>query len=132
MQFLENKKWLGLILLIVFSTITTIAQQSSKIGWLTGSIGYVDKVEGFIPASNVEIKLIFLQMKLISDSEEKIIVSDQNGDYLSLSLPIGKYCVSSVQDKDGKVYEIDSKQRRRCFEIKKKQTTRFDIIFEKN
>lgn len=128
MQFPENKKMLFAVLFLLLSaTITIEAQKSPKTGWLTGSIGYVDKKEGFIPASIVEIKLIFLQMKRISDSSEKIIVSDENGDYLSLSLPVGKYCVSSIKDKEGKIYEIDGNQSK-CFEIKKKQTTRFDII----
>lgn len=112
------------MLLIIFMTTATIAQKSSKIGYWLGSMGYVDKLEGFIPTPA-------FQINLSSKGKKKVIISDENGDFMFLELPIGKYCVVSIQDKDGKVFQIDSNQSK-CFEIKKKQTTRFDIIVVKN
>lgn len=124
MQFLENKRLLILLLVtVLLMTTATLAQKSSKTGYLLGSIGIIDKSEGFIPSPNLKIGLVF-------GSEEISIVSDDNGDFKFIKLPIGKYCVSLIEDKTGAAFQVKETQSK-CFEIKKKRTTRFDLIVVK-
>lgn len=123
-QFLENRKMLFTILVVALLVTAAFAQQSQKTGYVSGSIGFIDKSEGFIPSPN-------LRINLVSNGKKKAVRSDENGDYLFVSLPTGKYCVSSIQDDEGNIFQIDSDQSK-CFEIKKKKTTRFDIIILKD
>lgn len=127
MQFLENKKvniFITLVVVVLFATMVIFGQTRSKAGYWLGSIGYVDQSEGFVPTPD-------FQVSLTSKGKKMVIVSNENGDFMFLELPIGKYCVDSIQDKKGKVFQIDSNQKK-CFEIRKKKTTRFDIIFVQN
>lgn len=127
MQSLENKKlniFIAFMFVVLFATMVIFAQKRSEAGYWLGSMGYVDPSEGFVPTPDFQVSLII-------EGKKMVIVSDENGDFMFLELPKGKYCVLSIQDKEGKVFEIDSNQSK-CFEIRKKKTTRFDIIFLRN
>jgi hypothetical protein len=113
---------LGFVFLIC-AGVTAFSQQRCKTGILVGSVGRIDPTEGFVPLPELSIVLN-------SDSKEKTITSDGNGDYI-IELQTGKYCISSISDKHGQSYSIKSSQSR-CFEIKKKKDTRFDMVVEKN
>lgn len=92
----------------------------AQTGRLTGSTIFVDASERqFLrEAAEAEIKLKF-------NEKSKVIKTDFKGDFI-LPLPVGKYCLSSVADKEGATLELARKQSG-CFEIKSNKETRFDI-----
>ena len=74
---------------------------------------------GIKEAAEVEIKLNF-------NKEVKVIKTDAKGDFI-LALPVGKYCLSSATDKNGKALKLSPNQLR-CFKIKSNRDTRFDLM----
>lgn len=101
-------------------TATASVQANNKVGYWLGSMGYVDKLDGFTPTPGYEIVLS-------SKGKKHVVFSNENGDFVFLELPTGEYCVASVRNSDGKTFQIDGNQSK-CFEIKNRRTTRFDIV----
>jgi hypothetical protein len=108
-------------LLLSFTSADAISQEHfCKTGTVAGSIGRIDTREGFIPLPGLSI--------VLTGGKQTTIESNANGDYV-VELPVGKYCVSSISDKHGQVFLIKDSQSK-CFDIKKKKDTRFDMVVD--
>lgn len=119
MQFLKIKKIL-VFTIIVSLTFVVLGQQKQRTGSLVGTIAFVSK-DGrtFIKFSSKT------SIVLISEGKEMTIVSNEQGDYLP-DLPVGKYCISSVESEDGTKLKLQPSQHK-SFKIYENKTTRFDI-----
>jgi hypothetical protein len=92
----------------------------SKSGELVGSIAFgIEETRTFIKYSPKT--LIILSIK----GQKKTIASDENGDYI-ITLPVGTYCISSIESEDGTILKLWQGQHK-YFKISKNKVTRFDI-----
>lgn len=108
-----------LYLVMVLVWVSSVSAQS---GSLVGSIAFTSKngktFFKFSPKTSIVLK--------VKDKTKKVIVSDENGDYLP-ELPVGKYCIYSVKNENGIELQLQDSQHK-CFKIGENKTTRFDIM----
>lgn len=119
MQFPNSKK-LIVIAIVVFLSCAVLGQQKQKTGSLVGTISFGnEETRTFTKFSPKTL------ITLISRGQKKIIISSEEGDYLP-ELPVGKYCIFSVESEDGEKLTLWASQGK-CFKISSNKTTRFDI-----
>ena len=126
MQF-HGTNNLGLCLcfqMLVFSSGWILGLPPHKTGTLVGSTGFVDQGEkvslGEVPNVTVELK-----------HKDKVILllSDDHGNYVK-ELPEGTYCLKSARDAEGKLLNFSPRQYK-CFKVRSKKDTRFDVMLLK-
>jgi hypothetical protein len=121
MQFLKNKHLRFFTILICLLAAYAIpAQQRQKTGSLVGTISVGNEVTRDFIRVSPETRII-----LLSKGKKTTIISNEEGDYV-VGLPVGKYCISMVENADGVKLKVWSSQHR-CFRIREDKTTRFDI-----
>ena len=95
-----------------------------RTGTLVGSMAFVnDKQETTLgDAANVTVEL-----------EHKgrivLLIANDHGDYVK-EFPIGTYCLKSAHDAGGKSLRFSPDQHK-CFKIRSKKDTRFDVMLLK-
>lgn len=119
MQFLKSKK---LLVFAILGSLTCVVlgQHKQKTGSLVGTIAFASEDGRTFIKFSPKTSII-----LIYKGKKKAIISNEEGDYLP-ELPVGKYCISSVESEDGTKLKLQPSQHK-CFKIYGNKTTRFDI-----
>jgi hypothetical protein len=95
-------------------------QNKKSTGTLVGTISFGKeknrKFTDFSPETSITLN---------AKGRKNIVVSDKNGDYAP-ELSVGRYCLSSIQNKNGDNLSI-SRNQPRCFSVFENETARFDI-----
>src|SRR6478672_10754101 len=110
--------------LIAFSAAAIPPQRNTKVGYLVGSMGYVDErqTESLGEAARVTVELVYKHQTVK-------LVSNDHGDYL-VTLPTGKYCLKTATGSDGRLINF-SRDQHRCFKITSGKDMRFDVMLLK-
>ncbi len=115
-------------LFLLFAIGSNNAQESgeNRQGFLVGSMAYSsgDKRTGDAlgEAAGVTVELLY-KGRVVK------LTSNQQGDYI-LNMPKGKYCLRSAVSADGRPLSFSPYQHK-CFQIRPKKDTRFDVMLLK-
>jgi len=110
--------------LIAISAAVVSAQGNIRVGYLVGSMGYVNEqqTESLGDAARVTVELVYKRQTVK-------LVSDDHGNYV-VTLPTGKYCLKTATASDGRPINY-SRDQHRCFKITSGKDMRFDIMLLK-
>jgi len=112
------------LLVLVLWSGGTVRAPGHKTGKLVGNMIFVDSGENLTlgDAANTTVELAYKNQIIL-------LVSGDHGDYIR-ELQEGTYCLRSAKDSQGRPVCFSPSQHR-CFKIKNKQSTRFDVMLLK-
>jgi hypothetical protein len=110
--------------MLLFSCGSILGVPGHKTGTLVGSMLFVDQGEtvSLGDAANVTVELEHKDQVVL-------LVSNDHGDYVR-ELPEGTYCLKSARGAEGKPLRFSLRQYK-CFKIRSKKDTRFDVMLLK-
>jgi hypothetical protein len=122
LHFIANKTLAGTLIAISAGGIPV--QPNTKVGYLVGSMVYVDErqTESLGEAAHVTVELIY-KRQIVK------LISNDHGDYV-VTLPAGKYCLKTATGSDGRLINF-SRDQHRCFKITSAKDMRFDVMLLK-
>ena len=112
------------LLVLLFSSSSILGVPGHKTGTLVGSMGFVHRGEkislGAAPNVTVELE---------HKDQVVLLLSDDHGYYVK-EFPEGTYCLKSARDAEGKLLSFSPRQYK-CFKVRPKKDTRFDVMLLK-